>query len=149
MNLKTARKGFVGLVILFLLVGGLVGIYFGYEWYNQRNFIKLHDGSMIRLLDIPPFAERVTSADKELIGECVLSIGASEEQASQFFNSMSNRMGYLFAASEQGFTIEVRRNYIVKGEFANNKLNLTWEPVLPSGLKKKALAIAPAKTENK
>ncbi len=148
MQFARAKGGFLGLVILFLFVGGLIGLYFGYQWYNHRYYIKLYDGSMTRYLDVPPFAERLSTADQELIGECTLAIGTSDEQASQFYNSMSNRLGYLFGAKDKGWTIEVRRNYIVSGEFNSGKLNLKWEPVLPDNLKKKAQALSPETPKN-
>jgi hypothetical protein len=140
------KHGFVGLGVFILLIFGLIGLYYGYEWYSQRYYIRLYDGGMVRYIDIPPFAERKGPAENDLIGECVLSINTSDEQYCQFFKSMSNRYGYLCNISEYALTIEVRKNYIISGEFAKGQLKLTWTPVLGDKLQKKAQAVAAKKT---
>jgi len=145
---RQARKGFLGIIVLILFVGGIIGLYFGYNWFNQRYYIALYDGQMTRYLDIPPFAERKTHADLELIGECTLSIGTSEKQARDFLNSMSDRLGYMCNDKDGKMIIEVRRNYIITGEFGGGLLKLNWTPVLPETLKKKAAKIAKEVSEN-
>lgn len=139
---RISRKGFLGFLVLILMVCGLIGIYFGYGWYNQRYFIALYDGGMTRYLDVPPFSERKTSSELELIGQCTLSIGTSDDQAVQFFKSMSNRLGYLCVVKDNKMTIEVRRNYTVNGEFGGGVLKLSWTPVLPEKLKRQAAKLA-------
>lgn len=138
MKLRHNNRGFLAIVIVFLLILGGVGLYFGYKWHTQRNFINLYDGSMTRQLDMPPFAERVTDAERELIGECVISIGTSHEQTSDFYKSICDRYGYLFTSTDKGLTIEVRKNYSIAGEYKGDKLSLSWTPVLPEKLKKQA-----------
>ena len=138
MQMQRSNRGFLGFVIFFLIIFGLVGIYFGYQWYNQRNYINLYDGDMTRRIDTPPFAERLTSSDRELLGECVLSIGTSLDQTSDFYKGMSDRYGYMFALTETGLSMEIRKNYSVVGTFAGGKLTLNWNPILNAKMKKKA-----------
>ncbi len=138
MQMQRSNRGFLGFVVFFLIIFGLVGIYFGYQWYNQRNYIVLYDGEMTRRIDTPPFADRQTSSDRELIGECVLSIGTSLDQTRDFYKTMSDRYGYLFVLTESGMTMEIRKNYVVVGKFNGGQLTLNWNPVLTEKLKKKA-----------
>lgn len=145
---RLARKGFLAVIILILIVGGLIGLYFGFNWYNQRYYIALYDGSMTRYIDVPPFAERKTSAEFELIGHCVLGVGTSEQQALSFYKSMCNRLGFMFSEKEGSFTIEVRRNYTVRGEYGAGQIKLSWTPVLPEKLKRQAAKLAKDKSEN-
>ena len=141
MQMRRNNRGFLAVVFILLLIVGGIGIYYGYQWHSQRNYIVLYDGSMTRNIDTPPFAERLSSSDRELIGECVLAIGTSLEQTSDFYKSMSDRYGYLFNVTEGGLTMEVRKNYKVTGTFAEGKLTLTWTPVLNEKLKKKAQSL--------
>lgn len=135
-------------VIFFLIVFGIVGLYLGYKWYNQRYYISLYDGNMVRYLDIPPFSERISSSSDELRGECVLSIGTSSDQISHFFKSMCDRYGYIYTGTENGLTMEVRKNYVIEGTFSEGKIKLEWEPVLNDKLKKKSESLF-KKTEAK
>lgn len=132
------RRGFLTFVIFFLVVFGIVGLYMGYKWYNQRYYITLYDGNMVRYLDVPPFTERISSASDELRGVCVLSVGTSLDQVSHFFKSLSDRYGYLYSGDSQTLSIEVRKNYVINGSFADGKLRLEWKPVLNDKLQKKA-----------
>ncbi len=135
--MASSRRGFLGILIIFLLIGGLIGIYFGYGWYVERYYIKLYDGSVVRYLDIPPFTDRLNPASDDLKGECILHVGTSFEQAANFFSGVSKRYGYLAAVSGSTLTIDMRKNYRIIGEFKDNKIFLKWQPVLPEGLKKK------------
>ncbi len=154
-----SRRGFLTFVIFFLVVFGIVGLYMGYKWYNQRYYITLYDGDMVRYLDLPPFTERISSGSDELRGVCVLSVGTSLDQVSHFFKSLADRYGYLYSGDNQSLTIEVRKNYMINGTFADGKLRLEWQPVLSDKLQKKADALfkkaavdtkaEPAKTEEK
>ncbi|MEW6713289.1 MAG: hypothetical protein AB1403_25940 [Candidatus Riflebacteria bacterium] len=132
------RRGFLTFVIFFLVVFGIVGLYMGYKWYNQRYYITLYDGNMVRYLDVPPFTERISSGSDELRGVCVLSVGTSLDQVSHFFKSLSDRYGYLYSGDNQTLSIEVRKNYVINGSFADGKLRLEWKPVLNDKLQKKA-----------
>ncbi|PKL48782.1 MAG: hypothetical protein CVV42_08240 [Candidatus Riflebacteria bacterium HGW-Riflebacteria-2] len=135
------RAGFAGLVILLVLIVGLVGVYFGNQWFNQRYYIKLFDGDKIRLIDIPPFAERVTSAEHELVGICDINIGTSKDQSNNFLKSMCNSYGYLCTVGENDIKIEIRRQYYIEGKYEGNFLKLRWTPVLPEKLKARAEAL--------
>lgn len=141
MQVQRANWGFLTFVVFFLIVFGIVGLYLGYQWYNQRYYITLYDGNMTRYIDMPPFAERISSANRELIGECIISIGTSSEQASHFFKSMCDRYGYLFVLKENGLTMEIRKNYAIEGDYTEGKLKLTWKPVLSEKMKKRAQSL--------
>lgn len=132
------KRGILTFVVFFLIVFGLVGLFMGYKWYNQHYYVALYDGNMVRYIDIPPFSERISSASDELRGECILSVGTSSEQINHFFKSMCDRYGYLFYSKDEGIVIEIRKNYIIKGTFGDNKLKLVWTPQLSDKLKKKA-----------
>lgn len=142
------RRGFLTFVIFFLVVFGVVGLYLGYKWYNQRYYIGLYDGEMVRYIDVPPFAERISPSSDELRGECVLSVGTSVDQVNHFLRSMADRYGYIFAGDSSSLTLEVRKNYVIKGVYDSGKLKLEWQPVLNDKLKKKADALF-KKTEKK
>ncbi|PKL40320.1 MAG: hypothetical protein CVV41_19860 [Candidatus Riflebacteria bacterium HGW-Riflebacteria-1] len=135
------RAGLAGLVLVIFIIIGLVGIYFGNQWFSQKYYIRLFDGDVIRYLDIPPYAERLTSADQELLGVCDINVATSKDQVNNFFNSTCNRYGYLCKTVDGGIVIELRRNYTIKGEYNSNTLQLRWTPVLPEKLKAKAAAL--------
>lgn len=147
MQVQRTNWGFLTFVVFFLIVFGIAGLYLGYQWYNQRYYIALYDGNMTRYLDMPPFAERVTSSNLELTGECVISIGVSSDQASSFFKSMCDRYGYMFSSKENGLIMEIRKNYAINGDYSEGKLKLTWKPLLNDKMKKRAEAML--KKENK
>ncbi|GAB4269472.1 MAG: hypothetical protein Kow0029_05480 [Candidatus Rifleibacteriota bacterium] len=145
----SVKRGFLTFVVFFLVVFGIVGLYMGYKWYNQRYYIVLYDGNMTRYLDVPPFSERISPASDELRGECVLSIGTSAEQVIHFLKSMSDRYGFLFSGEGDSISIEIRKNYVVKGKFEDGKLKLEWTPVLNEKLKKKADSLFKKSSGNK
>jgi hypothetical protein len=130
-------RGFIGTILIILLIVGALGLYFGYNWYNERYYVTLYDGDMVRYMDIPPFCERETPASGELTGKCVLNIGTSVDQASGFYKSMCNRYGYIYSTDNDKIKIEVHRNYIINGEFKGGKLYLNWQPKLNKELQKK------------
>lgn len=134
----TRKRGFLTFVVFFLIVFGIVGLFMGYKWYNQRYYIALHDGSMVRYLDVPPFTEKLSSANDELRGECILSVGTSTDQVNHFFKSMCQRYGYIFSSKDGVIKVEIRKNYAISGTFSDGKLKLEWKPVLSAKLKKKA-----------
>ncbi len=149
MAMIAQRRGFLTFVIFFLVVFGIVGLYMGYKWYNQRYYIALYDGNMVRYLDVPPFTERISPSSDELRGECILSVGTSLDQVNHFFKSVADRYGYIFSGDRQTLSLEVRKNYVIKGEFDNGKLKLEWQPVLNEKLKKKADALFKKKETTK
>ena len=78
-NKKGNLATFITLFIIILLSAI---IYIGYQKYQERFFINFYDdSSMDHFLEIPGYCERLTDANKELIGECDLKIGTSFEQA--------------------------------------------------------------------
>ncbi len=131
------NRGFVGIVILILLVLGLIGIYFGYSWYQEKNFISLYDGDMTRKLDIPPFAERKFSAINDLKGEVTLKVSTSPDQIGMFFKSSCDNYGYTYEGDSEKIQISIRAGYVISGEFKDNLLVLKWNPVLDSKNKKR------------
>lgn len=135
------KGGLVGLILVTLVIVGLIGVYFGNQWFSQRNYIRLFDGDAIRYLDMPPYAVRLTSAELELIGVCDIDIGTSKEQASSFLKSTCNRYGYLCTGNADELQIEIRRHYLISGSFDKNRLKLRWTPVLPEKLKARAAAL--------
>ena len=137
-----SRTGMAGLVLLLVVIIGLVGVYFGNQWFNQKYYIRLYDGSNMRYLDMPPFAERSTSAEYELAGICDINVGTSKDQVNNFLKSMCNRYGYLCTVNEDDIKIEIRRHYYVEGKHEGNLLKLRWTPVLPDNLKARAEALS-------
>lgn len=142
-------RGFMTFVLFFLIVFGLLGVYLGYGWYMQRYYITLYDGNMTRYLDIPPFSERITSANDELRGECVLSIGASSNQAIEFLGAVSSKYGFIFIKNEKGAEIEIHKNYVVKCTIDKNMLKMNWKPKLSEKLKKKYKSLFPNEKSKK
>jgi hypothetical protein len=136
------REGLAGLVLLIVVIIGLIGVYYGNQWFNQKYYIRIFDDNVVRYLDMPPYAERITSADYELIGICDISIGTSQDQINNFLKIMCNRYGYLCTTNEDTVQIDIRRNYSIKGTYDTSKLSLRWTPILPEKLKKAAAALA-------
>jgi hypothetical protein len=141
MKLISAKRGFLTFVIFFLIVFGLVGLYLGYNWYNTRYYIALFDDNMTRYLDVPPFCERISPASDELRGECILNVETSESQVKNFYKSMCARYGYVFKEMENGLQMDIRKDYVIKGAFKDNKLTLSWQPSLNEKQKKKAASL--------
>ncbi len=136
-----SRAGLAGLVLLFVVILGLVGVYFGNQWFNQKYYIRLFDGENIRYVDMPPYGERVTSAELELVGTCDINVGTSKDQVNNFLKSMCNSYGYLCTVGENEIRIEIRRHYFIDGKYEGNLLKLRWTPVLPEKLKARAEAL--------
>ena len=136
-----SRTGLAGLVLLIVVIIGLIGVYFGNQWFNQKYYIRLFDGDNIRYLDMPPYAERATAAEFELTGVCDINVGTSKDQVNNFLKSMCNRYGYLCTVNEDDIRIEIRRHYSVEGKHEGNLLKLRWAPVLPDKLKARAEAL--------
>ena len=143
MKVYSCSRGSVAvLIILIVVILGLIGVYFGNQWFNQKYYIKLYDGENIRYIDIPPYAERETSADYELVGVCDLNVGTSKDQANDFLKSTCNRYGYLCNVGENDIRIEIRRHYYIEGKYEGNYLKLRWTPSLPDKLKARAEALS-------
>lgn len=142
------NKGFVGYIILFLIIFGLLGIYLSRSWYIEKYYITLYDDKITRYLDIPPFAERISPASDELRGRCKISIGSSASQAFGFLKSVCDKSGYVFRNEKDSVEIEIRKNYIIKCSLVDEKLVLTWTPVLTGKLKQKFEKLFPNETLN-
>ncbi|MBF0406974.1 MAG: hypothetical protein HQM10_06460 [Candidatus Riflebacteria bacterium] len=121
-----------GIVLLFIFIAGLAFIYFGYNWYIENYFISLHDGKMVRYLEIPPFAKRLTPKSDELSGKCNLEIKVTADQAVSFIDSMCKRKGFAFWKLPDGFKIELRKGYIINSVITGNTMKFTWEPLIQS-----------------
>ena len=126
------RKGSLLAAILLFIVGILsVIIYLGYKSYKERYYINLYDEKTIdRVIDVPPFTERQTEANKELIGECDLLIGTTFAQATDFYASFCKARGFGFEPKGNSFSMVIRKGYIVVGTKNNSVLELRWYPNL-------------------
>ncbi len=125
------RKG-SAIIILTVLIFGAIGLYFGYYFFLEKNYIALYDGNIVRYLDIPPYCSRETPATHELKGECTIRIGTSNEQMNSFFGSMCHRKGFIFETDENNkkIKISIPGGYAVTGQYTENELILSWDPVL-------------------
>jgi len=135
---RNVRRG-QGLFLLLLMIVGGIAIWFGYERYQERYYINLFDGEMVRCIDVPPFGVRQTPADDELRGYAELRLEAAPEQACSFFGVIAARRGFIFRRNEDKIEIEVRPGYVVKGNIKEDRLTLSWKPVLDGArLRRKA-----------
>lgn len=126
-----------GLFLLVLFLVGGTAIWYGYQRYEERYYINLFDGAMVRYIDIPPFGVRQTPASDELRGYAEMVLEAAPEQACNFFGVISQRRGFTFRRNEEKIEIEVRPGYIVKGIIQEDRLSLRWNPVLDESRKKR------------
>jgi len=113
-----------------MLIVGAAAIWFGHQWYEERYYIGLFDGEMVRYVDVPPFGRRMTPAADELRGYAEMVMETVPDQVCSFFGALSSKRGFLFRRKDSEIEIEVRPGYIVKGIFKENKLTLTWNPIL-------------------
>ncbi|MBF0546101.1 MAG: hypothetical protein HQM08_16775 [Candidatus Riflebacteria bacterium] len=133
--MNSMRKQGSVIILFFIFIFGIVGIYLGYNWYEEKYFINLYDGNMVRYLEIPPFAVRVSPKEDEVLGKCILDIKVSSEQAMTFLASKCESKGFAFKPKKEGFEILIKQNYVIKGNFSGNQLSLSWIPGLPENLK--------------
>ncbi len=132
------RRG-QGLFLLLLIIVGGIGLWFGYHRYQERYYINLFDGEMVRYIDVPPFGIRLTPADDELRGHAELRLEAAPEQACNFFGAIAARRGFIFRRNDDKIEIEVRPSYIVRGIIREDRLTLNWKPILDGArLRRKA-----------
>ncbi|NLI78482.1 MAG: hypothetical protein GX442_18835 [Candidatus Riflebacteria bacterium] len=131
------RKGFGTILFLLLLAGVVVAIVYGYNRYNEKYYIALYDGEMVRYIDIPPFTRRVDPPVDDLKGKALLDIEVSPDQVNTFFGTMSSRRGFVFRTKEGQCEFEVSGGYVVKGTFKQNQLSLQWTPILTESLQQK------------
>jgi len=126
---KIYRRG-QGLGLWILLIVGAAAIWFGHQVYEERYYVGLFDGEMVRYIDVPPFGRRLTPATDELRGYAELVMETVPDQVCNFFGALSSKRGFIFRRKEANIEIEVRPGYIIKGIFKDNKLTLTWNPIL-------------------
>lgn len=136
------KKGSIaGTLILLVVIILAAVIYFGYEKYKERLYITLYDNTTFdRKIDIPPFVERLTEKNQELIGECDLKIGTSFDQICTFYNEYCKEHGYVFEFTHESLKISLTRKYEIEGTIQGNVLRLRWYPNLNgknSGLARK------------
>jgi hypothetical protein len=125
---------------LFILLG--LGIYYGYGLYINHYYITFYDHPKNKYLDVPPFAERITSPKLELLGECDIRFATIDEQVANFFLSTSSKHGFHYEKkgkdTNSSFEITVKKDYVIYGSFEGNILKLKWTPVLTPNLQMKA-----------
>lgn len=136
--------GIVGVILVVLLIVGGIGLYFGDEFFTEKNHISFYLGDFVKGFDMPPYVERITPLDYELKGVCDLRVQTSPEQTTDFIRGACGKYGYFFQPSDEsknGFQMEISRGYVVKGFYEDNVLKIRWQPVLPDKLKEKAKSI--------
>lgn len=121
----------VVLLLLFVIIVLSIIIYFGYYWYQEKYYINLYDNTTIdRTIEIPPYVERLTEANKELIGECDLRVIASLQQVIEFYRSYSHKCGFEFEATSNSFKMTIRKGYVIEGNQKGTNLEMRWIPDL-------------------
>ena len=133
------KGGIAGFIVLFIVVSLSIVIYVGYQKYQERYYLNLYDNETIdRLIELPPFVDRLTSSDKELIGECDLHIKTSFQQIVEFYEQYSHKCGFSFKSSTNIFEISIRKNYVIEGSLVGEDLLMRWYPVLNTKQSNKA-----------
>ncbi len=153
LSFKMNKKGGAAttIFVIIIIILGTV-IYFGYKSYNEKYYINLYDDlTFDKVLEIPPFTERLTEVNKELIGECDLKIGTAFEQVSSFYQSYCKRCGFVFeGGGNKSFNMTIRQDYIIKGTLNKENLELRWIPVLhPNQISKTVKLFGDIKKETK
>ena len=130
--------------ILTIVTIGLLVLYYFLE--HKKNGLTFD-----KVLEIPPFTERLTEVNKELIGECDLKIGTAFEQVSSFYQSYCKRCGFVFeGGGNKSFNMTIRQDYIIKGTLNKENLELRWIPVLhPNQISKTVKLFGDIKKETK
>lgn len=132
-------RGFSNFLFLLFLITAVVLLYLGNIAYVEHYYIAFYDGEMVRYIDVPPFAKRITPASEELSGRFSSDIEVVAEQTNAFLKSICDRRGFTFRKGEKDnqFDIEIRPGYFVKGKYSGSKMHLVWNPILPESLKAK------------
>ena len=126
-------------ILLFIIISLSIIIYVGYQKYQEKYYLNLYDNETIdRTIELPPFVDRLSSADKELIGECDLHIKTSFQQIIEYYDAYSHKCGFTFESSINNFKISIRKNYIVEGSLVGEDLLMRWYPVLNPSQTQKA-----------
>jgi len=141
-------KGQIGVFVLILLIAGALGVYFGYDFYLEKYYLTLYDAEMVRYLELPSFSSRETSADLELVGQCILKCSVVMEQVFFVLESTCRKRGYFFRQEKESIEIEITPKYKIKGKFLDSKLYLQWKPEIPLKLQKKAAKVVPLESIN-
>lgn len=133
------KGGAAGFIVLFIVVSLSIVIYVGYQKYQERYYLNVYDNETIdRIIELPPFVDRLTSSDKELIGECDLHIKTSFQQIVEFYKQYSHKCGFSFESSVNNLKISIRKNYVIEGSLVGEDLLMRWYPVLNTSQSKKA-----------
>ena len=133
------KGGAAGFILIFIIVSLSIIIYIGYQKYQERYYLNLYDDETIdRTIELPPFVDRLTSSDKELIGECDLHIKTSFQQVTEFYDQYSHKCGFSFESTTNSFKISIRKNYIIEGSLVGEDLLMRWYPVLNKNQTQKA-----------
>ena len=142
-NLINNKKGgATGFILLFIIITLSIVIYFGYQKYHERYYINIYDNETLdRTIEIPPFAERLTDSNKELIGECDLQIKTSLQQVIEFYKSYSSRCGFSFGVLPNGFIITLRKDFELEAKINDTTLQMRWIPVLDAKKVRKAIKL--------
>lgn len=129
----------VNTIILFVLCCGLG--YFAYTSYRSKYNIMIYDVKGInQVIQMPPFSERLTDADRELFGECDINVGIGFQQICEFYRSFCAEHGFAFSKPKKDadmFTIEIRKGLVIEAEFMSTKLMFRWVPALTASQAKK------------
>lgn len=128
------RKGGAAGTIIFIIILILsLVIYFGYRNNIKNHYINIYDNQVKDLLiEVPPYTEKISDPDKELIGECDLKVGTTFEQVCSFYQSYASKCGFYYETlnDSKSFNMTIRKGYTIKGTPNNNIMELRWIPVL-------------------
>ena len=137
--INNKKGGAAGFILLFIVITLSIIIYIGYQKYQERYYINIYDDETIdRVIEVPPFVDRLTAANKELIGECDLHIKTSFQQIIEFYDSYCHKCGFSFKSTNNSFNISIRKNYDIEGSLVGEDLLMRWYPVLNKNQAQKA-----------
>lgn len=130
-NLSNKKGSAATFLSLFVIIVLSIVIYYIYTGYIHRYYINIYDNKTIdRTIEIPPFVERLTDSNKELIGECDLRVGTSFQQVTDFYKSYSKQCGFSFESTEYDFHMTIRKEYVIEGKLMGSDVLLRWIPDL-------------------
>ena len=139
------RKGQVGAIFLFLIILGVIGLYYGHQQYMEKYYISFYDGSITRYLEIPPFTQRISPGYYELFGRCSLRFATAIDQFTMAFESSCRKRGFFLKALKEkdSFEVEIAPKYKIHCQFSENVMEMSWNPTLTESLQKKIAKLTP------
>ena len=139
------RKGQVGIFFLFLIILGVIGLYFGHQQYMEKYFISFYDGNITRYLEIPPYTQRVSPGYYELFGRCSFRFATAIDQFTMAFESSCRKRGFFLRAMKEKncSELEITPTYKIQCRFSENMLEMSWNPILSEKLQKKIAKLSP------